>query len=78
MSYNVTASFNTLHQQAFESAREFFEWATEFVNQECKDTNYTTDQKLEMIKCIVSSATANWKASQELVAAQEYRSNPDV
>ncbi len=78
MSYNVTASFNTLHQQAFESAREFFEWATEFVNHEYNDCDYTTDQKLEMIKCIVSSATANWKASQELVAAQEYRSNPDV
>jgi len=78
MSFNVTASFTQLHQQAFDSAREFFMWATEFVNQEYSDMNYTPDQKLEMVKCIVSSATTNWRASQELVAAQEYRVNPEV
>ena len=53
MSFNVTASFTQLHQQAFDSAREFFMWATEFVNQEYSDMNYTPEQKLEMVKCIV-------------------------
>ena len=78
MSFTVTASFTQLHEQAYDSAREFFTWAHDFVNTEYGDEDYTADQKLEMIKCIVSSATTNWRSAQELVAAQEYSNGSGV
>ena len=68
--YEVDASWQTLHDQAYETVQDYMTRAAAYVDK--KFGEYTDNQKLDLIRCLVDNANRQLNTTVALVSAQEY------
>lgn len=72
MTYTVSASWDELERQSFDSIVYYTERATEYV--ERNFPNYPNTLKVQLITMMVNNSNNQWTTSTNFIAAQEHLS----